>query len=404
MYGRAWLTLVIALLMFPQIVETIYSPALADIGKSFAVSPDIAAQTLSFYFMGFAAGVWFWGRLCDRLGRRPAFIAGLLTYAGASAAALMVQSFEGLLAARVVAAFGAAVGSVVTQTVFRDRFAGAELAHVFSVAGIALAVSPAVGIFAGGILTEQFGYKGVFAGLLVLALVLFAWCYRGMPETRPKDVKLWPLGDTLCIMARDPKIWLAALLVSFFNVSLFSYYSLAPFVFDRLALAPGSFGYTGAALACGSAVGSLLNKAALKRGVPGARLLIGAALANLVGAVAVLWNDDSWLFVVPMMPVMTAYSIAIPIILSSALTAYGDRRGTAGAWFGLLYYLGTGTGLAFTGWGQNLGWALVSCALLACVTLPMYLRHLRSAIGSMRSEPLPVSLHSSRRRGRGRTQ
>lgn len=38
MLGRAALVLVTALLMFPQIAETIYSPALTDISARFSVS------------------------------------------------------------------------------------------------------------------------------------------------------------------------------------------------------------------------------------------------------------------------------------------------------------------------------------------------------------------------------
>lgn len=59
MFGRSAVVLVTALLMFPQMVETIYSPALTDISVRFAVSAQQAAQTLAVYFIGFALGVLF---------------------------------------------------------------------------------------------------------------------------------------------------------------------------------------------------------------------------------------------------------------------------------------------------------------------------------------------------------
>ena len=46
--------LMVVMLMFPQIVETIYSPALGNIAQSFAVTYSQAAQTLSIYFSAFA--------------------------------------------------------------------------------------------------------------------------------------------------------------------------------------------------------------------------------------------------------------------------------------------------------------------------------------------------------------
>ncbi|WP_241006393.1 MFS transporter, partial [Aeromonas media] len=72
--------LVVGLMMFPQIVETIYSPVLTQIATQFRVSEGQASQTLSVYFLAFAVGVVCWGRLCDLIGRRPAMLAGLLTY------------------------------------------------------------------------------------------------------------------------------------------------------------------------------------------------------------------------------------------------------------------------------------------------------------------------------------
>ncbi|MFQ2819923.1 MFS transporter, partial [Aeromonas caviae] len=69
--------LVVGLMMFPQIVETTYSPVLTHIATEFRVSEGQASQTLSVYFLAFAAGVVCWGRLCDLIGRRPAMLAGL---------------------------------------------------------------------------------------------------------------------------------------------------------------------------------------------------------------------------------------------------------------------------------------------------------------------------------------
>ena len=136
------LTLAVALMMFPQIAETIYSPALTDIAQGFGVSAAQAGQTLSLYFFAFALGVVTWGRLCDIAGRRRTMLSGLILYAAASCGAVITQDFSVLLILRMLSAFGAAVGSVGTQTIMRDCYRGDELAKVFSVMGIALAVSP----------------------------------------------------------------------------------------------------------------------------------------------------------------------------------------------------------------------------------------------------------------------
>ncbi|MCU1773681.1 MFS transporter [Pseudomonas sp. 13B_3.2_Bac1] len=359
------LVLAVVLLMFPQLAQALYSPALSDIVQAFAVSPQAAGQILSVYFLAFALGVVVWGRLCDRFGRRPIMLSGLALYGGASCLALSVSSFGGLLIAQSLAAFGAAVGSVVTQTVLRDRFSGVELAQVFSLMGIALAASPAIGLFTGASLVHFFGYRGMLTCLLLLALVLWAWCLWALPETRPASLPTAPLFGTLSLMLKDWAIWRSVGLVAVFNIAMSSYYSLGPFIFERLDLSGEQFGYSGVLLALGSGLGAWLNKGLLKRGVNSEQLVLVAGGVALSGSVLVMMLQESWLFILPMLLVVMAFGMAIPNVLGAALAAYRDCLGTAGALFGLLYYLVIGAGLTLAAWCQAFGLTLLICALLA---------------------------------------
>jgi MFS family permease len=365
MNNRYFLWLAIALLMFPQIAQTLYSPALGDIGRAFNVGPQAAAQTLSVYFLAFAVGVVVWGRLCDRIGRRPAMLAGLAIYAAATLFGLRVSSFNGLLLAQMLAAFGAAVGSVVTQTVLRDRFKGAELAQVFSLVGIALAASPAIGLFSGASLVEVFGYRGVLTALLLLATLLWLWSWYILAETRPAPCSHVGLFETLGRMLRDWGIWRSALWIASFNVALFSYYSLAPFMFQRLDVDASGFGYSGVILALGSGFGAWLNRRLLTAGFKAFQLIRLAAGIALLGGAGVWSLQGSVAFVLPMLLVVLAFGLAIPNILGSALANYADRLGTAGALLGLMYYLLIGAGLMLAGWFQALGETLIACSAVA---------------------------------------
>lgn len=359
------LWLVVGLMMFPQIVETIYSPALTQIATAFRVSEGLASQTLSVYFLAFAVGVVCWGRLCDLIGRRPAILAGLLTYGLGTLLALLATEFETLLVARVISAFGAAVGSVVTQTMLRDSYQGSDLAKVFSVMGVALSLSPVLGLMSGGLLVGRFGHLGVFGALLVLALGLLLIAGWRLPETRPVSttrVALWPLARR---MTRDAGLWRSALLVALFNTMLFGYYSLAPFLFASLGLSVNEFGYSGMGLALATLAGSLLNKRLLGRGwQPSSLIRLAAGLA--LGSGGVLWAmQGSLWFLLPMMGIVVAFGIAIPNVLSQALLAYREVAGSAGALFGLAYYLLLSLGLALAATLQNLGLLLIGCGLLA---------------------------------------
>ena len=116
------------------------------------------------------------------------------------------------------------------------------------------------------------------------------------------------------------------------------------------------------ALAAGSLLGALLNRLLLRQHVPLGRILSIACILHFVGGVAVYVLRESIWFVAPVALVTLAYAMAIPLVLGSALSAYGDCRGTAGAFFGLFYYVLIGAGLLAAGWGQSLGASLLVCA------------------------------------------
>lgn len=372
MQRKLTLTLVTSMMMFPQVVETIYSPALTHIADGFRVSAEMAAQTLSCYFFAFALGVVVWGRMCDVIGRRPTILSGLALY---------------LLAARMLAAFGAAVGSVGTQTAIRDRFDGSELARVFSVMGIAVAVSPAIGVLSGALLTNYWGYQGVFGGLALLAALLLGYAGWQLPETRPQQVAPISFSGTLGRMIRDADIWHSALLVALFNIGMFSYYQLAPFRFAALELPAQWFGYTGLVLAAGVGIGAAINTFLIGRRWPFTALLMLACTLSLIGGVLVLLLEETMWFVLPMMLVVMAYGIAIPNILARALRHYKDCTGTAGAILGLMYYLMLGGGLVLAGLSQQLGLVLTLGSLWALLLAWRVVR-------SERRLEIPASVHA----------
>ncbi|HHF2969382.1 TPA: multidrug effflux MFS transporter [Vibrio diabolicus] len=357
-----WLMLV--MLMFPQIVETIYSPALSSIALSFDVNHAQAAQTLSIYFLAFAIGVVVWGVLADKLGRRPTMLIGLFIYGCASLLATQTESFAVVMAARALSAFGIAVGSVVTQTMLRDAFDGQELSKVFSLMGMGISISPVVGMLLGGQLTALGGYRYVFFALFLIALVLLAYNVIKLPETQKEQTPV-RLHQLSLKMLRDARIWRSALLVALYNIALFAYYQLGAFTFSALGYNSEQFGYSGMVLGLGTLLGSYLNKSLVSKNVRKSQLLWLSAVLLSLGSVGVLILSQSIWFVAPMMLVVMSYGIAIPNILSDALVDYKQQVGSAGALFGLMYYIMIGTGLAMAGTAQNLGVVLLACSCLA---------------------------------------
>jgi multidrug resistance protein len=169
--------LLIALVGFPQISETIYTPALPNVAAGLQASVYLVEATLSIYFLGFALGVLLWGDISDWCGRRNAMLIGLIVYGIGTLGCASVRSIEALLAWRFLQAFGACVGSVITQTILRDSYNGAERTKLFSVMSGALAFSPALGPVLGGFISEFYGWRSNFWVLTILAAFLFVWSF-----------------------------------------------------------------------------------------------------------------------------------------------------------------------------------------------------------------------------------
>lgn len=359
------LWLLILLVMLPQFAETIYSPVLPMIQEQFGVKEESATLTISLYFIAFALGVAFWGVQCDRIGRKRSLEYGLLTYGIGTLTAVFAPSFMILLAARIISAFGISVGSIVTQTILRDTYDKNNISKVFSWIGIGLSISPVVGMITGSVLVSTSGHHGVFITLCLLAVLFFIFSRNKISETNHsrRKINIRTLADLLRRMLHDHEIIRCCLLIMSFNVLLFSYYSLAPFIFQEHHYSSYVFGYSSTVLAGGTFAGAKLNRYLLLKNIQPQYLVKSATYSAFVAAIFVwiLIRKDIY-FLIPYFFIVMAFSIAIPNILSTALIRYKNETGSAGALLGLIYYILIGSGLVSMGYIQNLG---ISCVVFS---------------------------------------
>lgn len=346
------------LVMLPQFVETIYSPALPMVQEQFRVQEETATLTISLYFIAFALGVAFWGIQSDRIGRKKALEYGLITYGAGTLTAVLAPDFTILLIARMISAFGISVGSIVTQTILRDTYDKENISKAFSWVGTGLSISPVIGMITGSLLASFTGYQGIFITLYLLAVLFYILSRKKISETyQPgKKINISTLAGLLSRMLKDYEIIRCCLLIMSFNVLLFSYYSLAPFIFREQQYSPYIFGYSSVILGIGTFAGAQFNRFLLCRNISPENLIRMGTLGAFFASAAV-WGliDKGIYFMIPYFFIVMAFSISIPNILSTALLRYKNETGSAGALLGLLYYILIGSGLISIGYIQNLG-------------------------------------------------
>jgi len=255
------LLLFIILVGFPQISETIYTPSLPDIASWLQASGNAIQLTLSIYFLGFALGVFCWGRLSDSIGRRSAMLWGILVYGLGSLGCYFSASIEWLLLSRFIQAFGASTGSVVTQTILRESIDGAKRHAVFAQISAALAFSPAIGPLIGGWVDQSLGFRAVFFTLVLMSVAIFMYTFTSLPETRVPSTASIRTTSVAKRLITDRRVWSFGFLIGATNGILFSYYAEAPFIFiEFFGMTPGAFGFFGIFVALSSVFGAMLSK------------------------------------------------------------------------------------------------------------------------------------------------
>ncbi|MEK4210724.1 MULTISPECIES: multidrug effflux MFS transporter [Paenibacillus] len=348
-YAAPSLLLMIVLVAFPQISETIYTPSLPDIAVALGATNSSVQLTLSIYFIGFALGVFSWGWLSDFIGRRSSMLAGLLVYGMGSLMCFYSESIHLLLVSRFIQAFGAATGSIITQTILRESVSGNKRHVMFAQISAVIAFTPAVGPLIGGWVDQAFGFRAVFFTLVMMSVLLFMYAFWKLPETTDvsmrKKVAILPIVKKMLAL---PRVLVFGLLIGGINGILFSYYAEAPFIFiEHFQISPGVYGFLGIIVALASIVGAMISKRLLTLYAPekiihiGCLVMAGGALLLTIASSLVSLPDMIVIvcILITLFVLLMGAGIALPNCLSLALVQFQDVVGTAGAIFSLGYYL-----------------------------------------------------------------
>ncbi|WP_025115688.1 multidrug effflux MFS transporter [Lysinibacillus fusiformis] len=342
------LLLMIVLVAFPQISETIYTPSLPDIADALGVSNSSVQLTLSIYFIGFALGVFCWGWISDIIGRRPAMLGGLVFYGMGSALCFYADTISILIISRFIQAFGAATGSIITQTILRESVSGNRRHSMFAQISAVIAFTPAVGPLIGGWVDQALGFRAVFFVLVVMSIWLFIYAYARLPETTQpaarQRIAIVPVAKRIFA---SPTVLVYGLLIGGINGVLFSYYAEAPFIFiNHFQMTPGLYGFLGIIVALASIIGAMISKRLITTHPPQqiiyvgcSVMLIGAFLLMIVCTLPLPTNMLAMSIMVTVFILLLGSGIALPNCLSLALVDFQDVIGTAGAIFSLGYYL-----------------------------------------------------------------
>lgn len=332
-----------ALIALGPLTIDMYLPALPALGSDLGASESAVQLTLTGTLVGLGLGQLVIGPLSDSLGRRTPLIAGTILHIAASVLCLVAPNVVVLGILRTLQGVGAAATMVVVMAVVRDLFVGKAAATVLSrlmlIIGVAPILAPSIG--AAVLLTGS--WRGVFAVLAALGVVLLLVAVFLLKETLPPERRrtssFGPVLRTYRSLVTDPQFVVLSLVAALGMSALFSYVSGSSFVLqDTFGLSQQQFGLVFAIGAVALIGTSQVNVLLLNR-YTAQQIVFGALAAGLVfGAVLIVFAAAGVGglagFLVPLLLLLAAVGLVLPNAPALALSRHGEAAGTAAALLG----------------------------------------------------------------------
>lgn len=343
-------------------------PAMRD---EFGVQGAAVQATLTAFMLGSALGPLIVGPLSDAIGRRRPFLAALSGFAALSLTAGVSRGIGELVAIRFLQGFFGLSASILGQAVLRDLTPDSDLLRAMSRVRLVSLSSPIIAPALGLLALRVTGWRGIFVGTAVLAVVLtiaiaFVPAARLRGPVSTSDSALQQSIAGYRILLSDRRVRLGNIAAACTFASLLLYITNGSLIFhDAFGITAERFGmiFTGNAVCM--LVGSQLVPALAERfGAYG--LFLRASLVSTFGiscmvidATALPMSSVPYFFGLGVAVFGTGLALALP--MKEVMELHPER---AGAGAGLLR-----TGNVVT--GATGGWVL---GLLAATSgLPLAL-------------------------------
>lgn len=345
--SRARLILILgALSAFGPLSLDMYLPSLPSLARDLHTTAAATALTLTTCLVGLAVGQLFAGPVSDRFGRRRPLLIGITGYATTSLLCAIAPNVWTLLGLRLLQGFAGAAGIVVARAVVRDLYDGVAAARFFALLLTVNGLVPVAAPVVGGQLLRVTDWRGVFAVLGLIGVVLLVATVLGLPESLPAGRRRsGGSRDTLRILRRllTDRAFMGYTMCSGLVLgAMFAYIAGSPFVLQtRYGLSSQVFSVVFAANALGIIAAGLLSGRLVGRVSP-ERLLVAGVLTcgggAAVLAVAVFARTGLAGILPGLFLVVVSVGLVLPNATALALADRPDEAGTASALLGLAHF------------------------------------------------------------------
>lgn len=369
------------LMAFTSLSTDIYLPAMPQMSLDLNGSVELA---LTGFLGGFAFAQILWGPISDRFGRKLPLFLGIILFAIGSAGCALSRSIATIIFFRIIQAFGACVGPMLSRAIVRDMFEGAKAAEILSTLMVLMAVAPIIGPLFGGQILKFSSWHTIFV-LLVAFGVLMLVLLKKLPETLPRENRLnsstWGAFRNYAVLLKNRRFMKYTLCVTFFYIAAYAFIAGSPSIYiTHFGVKPQNYGWLFALNILGVMSLGFVNRYFVRRFSLDFLLKVATTISMLAGITLMIFVklDFGGLYgvVIPIFFFFSMNGIISATTSAAALDLVPHIAGSGAALLGALQYSSGVLSTILLTWYTDgsgdpwtMSWIIALFAILAAVVI-----------------------------------
>src|SRR5262245_14960496 len=190
--GDVTLAILLAMAMFVLVVDTsLMNVSISAVVHDLDTTASGVQSAISLEALVSAAFILIGSKIADLIGRKRAYVLGLLAYAAGALSMTLSQSLTPIIIFwAVVGGLGASLLLPSMQALVHGNFTGPMQRRAYALVGASAAIAAAVGPLLGGFITTYLSWRVAFAGEVVIIAIVLVGTRRvqEVPYTGEKGV------------------------------------------------------------------------------------------------------------------------------------------------------------------------------------------------------------------------
>ena len=194
----AWKLLIIlsSIATMVMYAETMLIPAIPDLISDFNVSYGTSSWILTTYLISGAVATPIAGKLSDVYGKKKVLLAVMLIYAIGVSFAGFASNIYTLLFVRAIQGIGMGMFPIAFGLI-RDQFPREKISIGQGIISSMFAAGAAVGLSAGALIVENFGWQATFFTIIPIAILLLIIIWKFVHVREDGEIDPSPINNTV---------------------------------------------------------------------------------------------------------------------------------------------------------------------------------------------------------------